>query len=70
MHYIVIRCIERKAIFKDPADRFFLDRLGSMVSEGQTICLAWALMTYHIHMLLKAGLTRISTAMGPFFYII
>ncbi|MGD8765073.1 MAG: transposase, partial [Desulfobacteraceae bacterium] len=65
LQHIIIRGIERKAIFKDIADREnFLDRFGNIVSESQTDCLAWVLMTNHVHMLLRTGLTPLSTVMS------
>jgi REP element-mobilizing transposase RayT len=64
LHHIIIRGIERKAIFKDNADRAnFLERLGRIVSETETSCYAWVLMTNHVHLLLKTGLAPIATVM-------
>ena len=64
MHHIIIRGIERKAIFKDNEDRAnFVERMGAIISETQTGCYAWVLMTNHVHMLLKTGLSTIATVM-------
>ena len=64
LHHIIIRGIERKAIFKDKADRAnFFERLGRVVSETETGCYAWVLMTNHVHLLLKTGLCPIATVM-------
>ena len=64
LQHIIIRGIERRAIFKDNADRRnFIERLDTIVSETETFCFAWALMTNHVHMLLKTGLTPIATVM-------
>ena len=64
LHHIIIRGIERKAIFKDKADRGnFFERLGRVVSETETGCYAWVLMTNHVHLLLKTGLYPIATVM-------
>ncbi len=42
LHHIIIRGIERKAIFKDNADRInFVERLGRIISETPTGCYAW-----------------------------
>jgi REP element-mobilizing transposase RayT len=39
LHHIIIRGIERKAIFKDNADRAnILERLGRIISETQNGC--------------------------------
>ena len=64
LHHIAIRGIERKAIFKDKQDyHSFLDRMGNLLKESSTACFAWALMTNHIHLLLKTGFAPISTVM-------
>jgi len=64
LHHIVMRGIERKAIFKDGYDyRSFLDRMGALLTESSTACFAWALMPNHVHLLLRTGLTSISTVM-------
>ena len=64
LHHIIIRGIERKAVFKDNSDRDnFIERLGGIIKESETGCYAWVLMTNHIHLLLKTGLAPIATAM-------
>ncbi len=64
LHHIVIRGIERKAIFKDTQDYDnFLERLARIISESLTPCFAWALMKNHAHLLLKTGSMPISTLM-------
>jgi len=64
LHHIIIRGIERKAIFKDSADRAnFLKRLAQIISETDTICYAWVLMNNHVHLLLKTGLVPIAAVM-------
>jgi REP element-mobilizing transposase RayT len=64
LHHIIIRGIERKAIFKDTADRAnFAGRLGRILLETETGCYAWALMHNHVHLLLKTGLTPLATVM-------
>lgn len=64
LHHIIIRGIERKAIFKDSVDRAnFVERLDRIISETETACYAWALMRNHVHLLLKTGLTPIAFVM-------
>ena len=64
LHHIIIRGIERKTIFKDNADRTnFINRLDLNISETETCCFSWVLMTNHVHLLLKTGLTPIATVM-------
>ena len=64
LHHIIIRGIERKAILMDNADRAnFVERIGRIITESETDCYAWALMTNHVHLLLKTGLAPIATVM-------
>ena len=67
IHHIIIRGIERKPIFNDDQDYDnFLKRLGVILKETSTSCLAWALLTNHAHILLKTGCYPISTVMRRF----
>jgi REP element-mobilizing transposase RayT len=64
LHHVIVRGIEKKAIFKDRFDRTnFVKRLGTILSETDTPCYAWVLMRNHVHLLLKTGLTPIATVM-------
>jgi len=64
LQHIIIRGIERRAIFKNDTDRDdFIDRLGNLLPETETACYAWAFMTNHVHLLLRTGATSISTVM-------
>jgi REP element-mobilizing transposase RayT len=64
LQHIIIRGIERKAIFKNDTDREdFLDRLGNLLEETETACYAWSFMTNHVHLLLRTGITSITTVM-------
>ena len=64
LHHIIVRGIERNAIFKDSKDYSnFVDRLGKVLKETNTPCFAWAFLTNHLHLLLRTGLTPISTVM-------
>jgi len=64
LQHIIIRGIERKPIFKHYKDyQDFLTRLGIIVSQTETSCFAWALMTNHVHLLLRTGLVPITTIM-------
>jgi len=45
LHHVMIRGIERSAIFKDDDDRQdFISRMGVLAKETGTKILAWALM--------------------------
>jgi len=64
LHHIMARGIEKRDIFCDDFDRDrFIDRMGVVIPETQTICFAWALMPNHVHMLIRTGRTPISTVM-------
>lgn len=64
LHHIIVRGIERKKIFRDDTDRVkFLERLGVIVSDTKTDCLAWAIIPNHFHLLLRTGATPISSVM-------
>lgn len=64
LQHIIIRGRERSPIFKGSRDyENFLTRLGSILTETATTCYAWALLTNHIHLLLRTGTTPITTVM-------
>ena len=64
LHHVIARGIARKKIYDDDDDRdFFVERLGMIIQESQTQCLAWALIPNHFHLLLKTGTTPIATVM-------
>ncbi len=64
VHHVIIRGIERRDIFRDKHDRNnWLARLGSITEESRTSCFAWALMTNHVHLLLRTGMVPLATVM-------
>jgi REP element-mobilizing transposase RayT len=64
LHHIIVRGIERRRIFSDNEDLDnFIERLGDIVSETQTFCIAWALIPNHAHILLRSGQTPLATVM-------
>ena len=64
LHHIVIRGIEGTAIFKDDQDRQdFLDRLCVLLQETVTPCYAWAMMTNHVHLLVRTGQVAVTSVM-------
>jgi len=64
LHHIMVRGIEKRDIFYDDHDRdIFIKKLGTIISESKTCCLAWALMPNHVHLLFRTGLTPISVVM-------
>jgi REP element-mobilizing transposase RayT len=64
LHHIIARGIERRKLFESKADYGdFLTRLGRIIKETQSGCMAWALIPNHFHLLLKTANTPISTLM-------
>jgi len=46
LHHIIMRGIERSEIFRDDHDKdVFIDRLGDILLDTRTRCLAWVLMS-------------------------
>ena len=64
LHHIMVRGINKSAIFDDDQDRQkFLERLGDNIVEAKCSIYAWVLMTNHVHLLFKSGGKGISTVM-------
>ena len=64
LHHIMVRGINRSAIFRDNQDRArFLERLGETVSAAQGSIYAWVLMKNHVHILFKSGGEGVSAVM-------
>lgn len=64
LHHIIVRGIDRTAIFRDDTDcENLFARLSRLLIESSTPCLAWALMSNHVHMLMRTGHVPISTLM-------
>ena len=64
LQHIIVRGIERKAIFRDLKDYHnFRERLGRILEDTDTPCFAWSLMKNHVHLLLRTGHMPLSTVM-------
>jgi putative transposase len=64
LHHIIIRGIEKRNIFRDDEDREdFIERLSVILPATGIICYAWALMSNHVHLLLRSGEAGISKVM-------
>lgn len=64
-YHLIGRGLERRYIFADAADkRDFLSRLGRCLARYQAQCLAWAIMSNHYHLLLRAGTQPLSSLMA------
>jgi len=61
LHHLIVRGIERGAIFRSDHDRtVFLKRLATLVLDSQASLYAWALMPNHAHALLRTGTMPLS----------
>jgi len=64
LHHIICRGIERRKIFRNNTDKDdFVNRLSQVLSETNTPCYAWALLSNHLHLLLRTGNAPIATIM-------
>ncbi len=64
LQHVIVRGIERRDIFLDDDDRrLFVERFSKLLSATGTECHAWALMTNHLHLLLRPHMTRLSVFM-------
>ncbi len=64
IHHIMIRGIEKRIIFKDDKDREqFISRLALLLPKTDAGCYGWVFMPNHAHLLIRSGVTGISTLM-------
>jgi REP element-mobilizing transposase RayT len=64
LHHVMIRGIERRAIFRGGLDRrWFVERLAALTAETATSVFAWALLPNHVHLLLRSGRGGLSNFM-------
>ena len=67
LQHVIVRGIEKCDIFLDDEDReTFVLRLGKLLEQTGTDCLAWALMDNHFHLLLRCSQTKLSHFMRRF----
>jgi REP element-mobilizing transposase RayT len=56
LHHVMVRGIERRAIFRDDTDRAdFVDRLAALVPATGLTVYAWALLPNHAHLQVRTG---------------
>jgi len=56
LHHVMVRGIERRAIFRDDTDRAdFVGRLAALVPATGLSVYAWALLPNHAHLLVRTG---------------
>jgi len=64
LHHVILRGIEKKNIVDDKYDRAnMVSRLGELAEETNTSIYAWALMSNHMHILLKSSTYGLSQFM-------
>ena len=64
LHHVIMRGIEQGVIFRDDDDRkAFMSRMGDLAKSSGTGIYAYALMSNHVHILLKSGSMGLSTFM-------
>jgi putative transposase len=64
LHHVMVRGIERTAIFREDADRTdFLARLEHLVAEGVWTVHAWALLPNHAHLLVRTAAVPLPVGM-------
>lgn len=64
-HHVMLRGVERRAIFVDDADREdFLRRLAKLALELGFRVFAWALMSNHVHLVVRSSHVHLSRLMA------
>lgn len=64
LQHVIVRGTEKRNIFLDGKDReSFLMRFSNLLQETETDCLAWALMSNHVHLLLRPKRTKLAVLM-------
>lgn len=64
LQHVMVRGIEKRDIFVDDKDRqSFLARLSALLQETSTDCLAWALLSNHVHLLLRPRQEKLARLM-------
>ena len=64
LHHVMVRGIERTAVFRGHADRTdFVGRLADLVAEGVWTVHAWALLPNHAHLLLRTAAAPLAVGM-------
>ena len=64
LHHVMVRGIERCAIFRDDRDRAdFVDRVAALAAAKGWTVVAWALLPNHAHLLVRSGRRPLAAAM-------
>ncbi|MFA5028549.1 MAG: transposase [Candidatus Methylomirabilota bacterium] len=64
LHHVMVRGIERTAVFRDDIDRAdFLARLAALAESGALTVYAWALLPNHAHLVVRTGARPLARSM-------
>jgi len=64
LHHVMVRGIERRAIFRDERDRAdFVARVAGLAEANAWSIVAWALLPNHAHLLVRTGWRPLAAAM-------
>ena len=64
LHHVMVRGLERRAIFRDERDRAdFVRRVASLAPSGALTVYAWALLPNHAHLLVRTGARPLARSM-------
>ena len=64
-HHVMVRGIERRAIFQDEVGRRdFVARLAAVTAAGAWAVYAWALLPNHLHLLVRTGRRPLGRTLG------
>ncbi len=64
LHHVMVRGLERRAIFRDDRDRRdFLGRVAGLAQAQAWTVLAWALLPNHAHLLVRTAQRPLAGAM-------
>ncbi len=64
LHHVMVRGIERRAVFRDDRDREdFVARLAALAAAGAWTLFAWALLPNHAHLLVRTGTRPLARSM-------
>ena len=65
IHHLMVRGVDRRRIFLDDTDRAdFARRLDRLIPELGFVCFAWALMSNHVHLVVRTGPVSVSRLMA------
>ena len=64
LHHVMVRGLERRALFRDDRDRAdFLRRVGAVAARRALTVYAWALLPNNVHLLVRTGTRPLARSM-------